>query len=61
MPDLFISCARGDSPSDAPEERGDRPKRPDVCGDPASLVKLAKTRVTRELTDTERATYLSGD
>jgi WD40 repeat protein len=32
-----------------------------VCGDLDSLVALAKTRVTRELTDTEKATYLSGD
>jgi WD40 repeat protein len=32
-----------------------------VCGDLDSLVALAKTRVTRELTDTEKATYLNGD
>jgi WD40 repeat protein len=32
-----------------------------VCGDLESLVDLAKTRVTRDLTDTEKATYLSGD
>jgi WD40 repeat protein len=32
-----------------------------VCGDLDSLVALAKTRVTRQLTDNERATYLSGD
>jgi WD40 repeat protein len=32
-----------------------------VCGDLDSLVKLAETRVTRELTDTEKATYLGGD
>ncbi|MDX6372963.1 MAG: hypothetical protein QOD98_1951, partial [Nocardioidaceae bacterium] len=31
-----------------------------VCGDLASLVELARTRVTRELTDTEKATYLGG-
>ena len=32
-----------------------------VCGDLDSLVDLAKSRVTRDLTDTEKATYLSGD
>jgi WD40 repeat protein len=32
-----------------------------VCGDLDSLVALARTRVTRELTDTEKATYLTGD
>ena len=32
-----------------------------VCGDLDSLVDLAKTRVTRDLTDTEKATYLGGD
>ena len=32
-----------------------------VCGDLDSLVELAETRVTRELTATEKATYLSGD
>jgi WD40 repeat protein len=32
-----------------------------VCGDLDSLVDLAKTRVTRELTASEKATYLSGD
>ncbi len=31
----------------------------DACGDVDSLVKLAKARVTRTLTATERATYLS--
>ncbi|HET6937914.1 MAG TPA: WD40 repeat domain-containing protein, partial [Nocardioides sp.] len=31
-----------------------------VCGDLDSLVKLAKTRVTRGLTATEKATYLNG-
>jgi WD40 repeat protein len=33
----------------------------EVCGDLDSLVDLAKTRVTRELTATEKATYLSSD
>jgi WD40 repeat protein len=32
-----------------------------VCGDLDSLVALARTRVTRQLTDSEKATYLSGD
>jgi WD40 repeat protein len=32
-----------------------------VCGDLDALVKLARTRVTRELTATEKATYLSGE
>jgi WD40 repeat protein len=32
-----------------------------VCGDLDSLVALARTRVTRELTDSEKATYLSDD
>jgi WD40 repeat protein len=32
-----------------------------VCGDLDSLVDLAETRVTRELTASERETYLSGD
>jgi WD40 repeat protein len=33
----------------------------DACGDVDSLVKLAKTRVTRKLTATERATYLTDE
>lgn len=33
----------------------------DICGGFGSLVALGESRVTRELTDTEKATYLSGD